>query len=151
MRERVITKTGNTKKETYQQFLANVGLFSIALDSISANLDREAYWNVREKDSPSIANNVASKYVLTNFEKDHFDVMAIFTFQMKEGEGKPFLNIEMRYFAHFHPKSGTFDKKFSEKFAQSEARLIFWPYFRQATFDMTARMNIPPITLPLSV
>lgn len=151
MSESVIVKTGSTKKESYQQFLTNVALYSIGLDSIGANLDRESYWNAHSKDVPSIANKVSSKYSLVDFDDEHFDIAAAFNFQMSEDSSNPFLNIEIKYFAHFHPKSGKFDKRFSEKFAQAEARLIFWPYFRQTMSDITARMYIPPITLPLSV
>jgi len=151
MAENVITKTGSTKKDSYQKYLANIALYSIGLDSINANLNREAFWDAHKESEPSITNYVSSRYQVSDFDEDHFDMEASLLFQMRDTSGNAFLTIEMTYFAHFHPKSGKFDRKLSEQFAQGEARLIFWPYFRQATSDMSARMHIPPVTLPLSV
>ena len=60
------------------------------------------------------------------------------------------LSIGCVYQAHFHADDVIGNRELAKEFAQSEMRLILWPYFRQFAFETSARMSVPPITVPLT-
>jgi preprotein translocase subunit SecB len=62
---------------------------------------------------------------------------------------KPVLTIAMSFSALFEEASKN-DGDWINRFSQGEARLIFWPYLRYFVSDMTSRMSINPIVIPLT-
>jgi len=126
-------------------------IFAIALDSLRASLDRAEFWNANGEEESSTRRRIRSEYKVTDFDDGHLDIEATFYFRaIAEGREDALLSIDATYSAHFHPKSPV-SRKEADEFADREARLIFWPYFRQIVSDTTARMHIPPVTLPFVV
>jgi hypothetical protein len=140
-----------SSEEKYKVFLKNVELFALGLDSIDARLDREGYSVAHAENSLKIDKTIENSFTLSEFTGEHFDVAASFVFTMQIENNLPFLRIALKYEAHFHWKDGLPSREHVERFAEGEARLIFWPYFRQAIADVTSRMYIRPITIPLTL
>ena len=169
MAKKLITKTGT--EDRYKRFLNQVNLYALGLDSMSADIKREAYTIAHAESASQVIRSIESKFELIEFTQEHFDVRARFCLRVKlEGSasvGLPqpppvpgsvalsaddeLLCIRTSFIAHFHCKKSIAGKSHAGRFAESEARLIFWPYFRQAVSDITARMSIRPITVPLTL
>jgi len=131
---------------SYKRFLKNVELYALGLDSVSADLRRYEYG---EATSPT--HTIKSTFELVEFDADHFDLIAKMTLVVGDEAESPLLNISVAYSGHFHPETGEFERKDVERFTELEARLIFWPYFRQTVSDLTSRMHIRPLTIPLTL
>lgn len=139
-------------KTRYKTFLKNVDLYAIGLESISANLQRQLYFDAFSKEKSEITNHISTNFSVSDYSNDHFDITGAFEFQMKNDQSADaILKVNISFSAHFHPTEGEFDREDVGKFAQSEARLLFWPYFRQALSDVTGRMYIRPVTIPFAL
>jgi hypothetical protein len=168
MAKKLITKTGT--ESDYKRFLSHVNLYALGLDSVSADIKREAYTIAHAEASSEIFRLIESNFNLIEFTREHFDVQAKFNLRVRlkyasstnlpapspvvaevKKDGEDLLCIQTSFTAHFHCKKSVAGKSHAERFANSEARLIFWPYFRQTVSDLTARMSIRPITVPLSL
>jgi hypothetical protein len=69
--------------------------------------------------------------------------------EMTGGKSKVHIvSIAATYDLHFHAKVKP--KPLVDKFCNSDLRLIVWPYFREYVTDVSARMYIPPVILPLA-
>ena len=148
-----MTKKKSTKPGTeaeYEKFLKEIEIYALGLDSISAELKREAYGVAQADRATEITREVKSTFKLIEADEDHFDVSAAFTMRISQKD-EELLVIRASYTAHFHAEKTTPIEKYAGKFAELEARLIFWPYFRQAVSDITARMYIQPVTIPMTL
>jgi preprotein translocase subunit SecB len=118
---------------------------------LNAILDRSNYAAAYEPKRPKITRRIETKYHVSSFSDEHFDVTATLFLRVQPEEAQePILSIDASFTGHFHPKSDI-SRDQVESFAKGEARLIFWPYFRQIVSDTTARMHVGSITLPLVV
>jgi len=169
MAKKLTTKTGT--ETGYKQFLHHVNLYALGLDSMSADIKRESYAIAHAENASEVVRLIESQFELIEFTQEHFDVRATFCLRVKlEGATSKTLSqpppapgsvalsasdellcIRTSFTAHFHCKKSVAGKSHADRFAQSEARLIFWPYFRQTVSDTTARMSIRPITVPLTL
>ncbi len=164
-----LTTTIGTESD-YKRFLSHVNLYALGLDSVSADIKREAYTIAHTEASSEILRLIESSFDLIEFTSEHFDVQAKFNLRVKvkypsrtnspaplpavaeiRKDSEDLLCIQTAFTAHFHCKKSVAGKRHAERFANSEARLVFWPYFRQTVSDLTARMSIRPITVPLSL
>jgi preprotein translocase subunit SecB len=117
---------------------------------MSAKLNRNMYWRHLKK-SENITREIATTYKPVNLEDDHFDIEARLELTIAiKGNASEILTITCNYSAHFHAAPG-FTLEVVEHFARSGAKIIIWPYFRHFVSDMTSRMHIPPITIPLTL
>jgi preprotein translocase subunit SecB len=133
----------------YEKFLSNLDLYAIGMDELRADLKRTEYAAAISDKTSSIEHGVVMNFALAELDDDHFDVTGSFVLTMGlTDKSDAFVSISAKFSAHFHPKAGKFRRSDAEKFADSEARLLFWPYFRQTIADTTARMYIRPITVP---
>ena len=149
MATRKLTKTGTPS--TSKSLVDRLDLFAIGLDSLSASLDRSNYASANPEGKKRVTRSMESTYMVSDYSKEHFDVTATLSLRIEAvGIENPILALNMAVTGHFHPKK-TLSLEDAELFANAEARLIFWPYFRQIVSDTTGRMHIPPITLPLAV
>lgn len=143
------TESGATRSS--KPLVDKVEIFAIGLDHINAALDRAGYAAGQGADRPKVNRRIRSEYKIADYTKEHFDIAASLFLRVEvEGSEDPVISIDVTYTGHFHPKGGV-SREEAEAFASGEARLVFWPYFRQTIFDTTARMHVPPITLPLVV
>jgi preprotein translocase subunit SecB len=137
--------TEKTRVADYSEFIKSLELYSIGLSSATCDLNRDAYWE--KSGEKSITFKLVSKS--TEILQKHFDVRSTLTLNVSGEKSKsPALKIAATFDLHFH--SPSVSKEFVEKFCESEIRLIVWPYFREYVQDVTVRMYIPPVILPLS-
>jgi hypothetical protein len=135
----------------YASFLDSLELIAIAAKSCSCHLDRYGYMQFRKtvKRPVRILNEEPK---VSNLRDDHFDAEIRYILKLAaEGERtiEKSLSLECVFEAHFHTGSSPSDRVYAEQFAQSELRFILRPFARQFIADMTARMGIGPIFLPL--
>ncbi len=98
-----------------------------------------------------MTREIAAKYKAEEVEGNHFDVVAEFALKItNKADETTLLEIHCKYSAHFHTKTDCTSAA-AEQFATSEGKIIVWPYFRNFVSDITARMHIPPITVPLAL
>ncbi|HXZ39099.1 MAG TPA: hypothetical protein VEG68_00065 [Terriglobales bacterium] len=147
MPKRKKSATTEPALEGYVEFLRDLNLVGLGLRECSAKLDRSRYFNA-VAESRSAVRNIEAQYTLSTQGKNFVDVQASFDLKVRNRNGQDCLALRCVFEAHFH--CPTFRKEFAERFATSEARLALWPYFRQFVSDTTARMAIPPITVPLA-
>ena len=128
----------------YEAFIASLKLQIINLKETACDIDREAYWKHKEK---NISYKLTAEAIDTG--EGYFDVRAKLEAAMTGGKSKAHLiKIAATYDLHFHAKP--IPKVFLDRFCHSDVRLIVWPYFREYVSDVSARMYIPPMILPLS-
>jgi preprotein translocase subunit SecB len=120
------------------------------MDEVSAKLNREVYWK-HFSDVDELTREIGAIYKTINIEEDHFDVLAEYELRITHKKDKnSSLEVKCRYSAHFHASSNC-NGETVERFANSEAKIIIWPYFRSLVSDITGRLHIPPITIPFAL
>ena len=145
--QKLKTRTKNQK----QSFASKVGLFAFGLKSCSCALDRHAHAKMRRAGPDKALRLVTSETFIERItdETQAFDGGIKYELVIKEkGEQVHAISIECVFLAHFHGPSRVGKEKI-EAFLKSYMPIISWPYFRQFVSDTTARMAIPPVTLPL--
>jgi hypothetical protein len=143
-----ISTSPSTDKE-YNDFIKNLKLIALGLGSSSSKLERGNLIRLRDKKDAEL-RKITAVYEVSSSSDDHFDLEGKFNFSCADRQGgESPLVIECRIDAHFHGKRPV-NKEFAKRFAESEFRFVVWPFFRQFVFDMTARMAIPPVAIPLS-
>lgn len=132
----------------YADFLRGIKLIGLALGKCSASLDRGLYF-ARDRSDKSV-RTISVDYKLADVKKDYFDVSAQFRLTV-EDKTKPVvaLTIDCEFVGHFHCGTADVPREFADRFTQSELRLILWPYFREFVSDITSKMSIPPVLIPL--
>lgn len=139
-----------TLPSTTKPLVDQVELFAIGVDSLNAKVDRTNYSDAYAEDNKEILRRIDSTCRVSDYSPEHFDIAASLYLRVEaKGFKDPILFIDTTISGHFHPKT-TLSREDAEKFAAGEARLIFWPYFRQLVSDTTARMHVATITLPLA-
>jgi preprotein translocase subunit SecB len=138
------------REEQYSEFLHSIKLIALGLENCSANLNRRLYATLAAKKNTD--RSILSDYRLGEVEKEFFDVSANFTMRVEDkAKTSRALSIECSFAAHFHCETSEWTNEFAERFTQSELRLILWPYFREFVNDISSKMAIPPLLIPLSV
>lgn len=142
----------NTESSTeiaYKRFRDGVTLYALGMDKLETQLDREAYKAAHSDDLAEIVREIKVSMGVSGLGDDHFDIDGRFELMVNKKDGQNLLKLSMVMSAHFHTDEEGLSK-YAEDFANTEARLIFWPYFRQTVSDVTSRMYIAPITVPLT-
>lgn len=144
------TESSIESKANYEGFLRSVKLYSLALEEVSAKLDRERYWKYFP-DGDGLTREIGATYKAEDIKDDHFDVIAAYELSVTRDQNKEsLLAIKCKFSAHFHASTDC-NRDMAERFASSEAKIIAWPYFRSLVSDLVARLQIPPITIPLAL
>ena len=139
---------------SYEVFIGHLSPTVMGLTSVDATLDRPIYWS-RLK-SGKVQRSVNSQYRLDAIGDDYFDIAAKYdlkvTWTSEEPEAKPItaLFIVCEFYGHFHGEA-PISQEHARKFAEEDAWLMFWPYFRQFVSDTTSRMSIPPVMVPITL
>lgn len=151
MTKRKLTKSGTPSPP--KSVVDKLDLIAIGLDSLNASLDRSNYATAYGSDNKRITKRIESSYHVSDYSEEHFDITGTLYLRVEaDGFGEPILSVDIVVTAHFHPTGvkSTPPREEAEEFAKAEARLIFWPYFRQLVSDTTSRMHVRTITLPLA-
>ena len=141
-------KPGNESKLRYEDFLRSVKLYSLWMEECASKLDREKYWKYFPDDQ-GLTREISALYKTVEVEDDHFNVVAEYELTVKSSkEKKNLLEIKCTFSAHFHA-SADCNSVMADRFANSEAKIILWPYFRSLVADLVGKLQVPPITIPL--
>jgi hypothetical protein len=131
------------------KFIRSVKFAGLGLDRCEARIDRLNLSVSREEDS-KLEHTIDLKIYVLEHEDDHFIVGVDFELIQKTTQADAkIVTINASF-------SGRFDlsEKASEEnvrsFADLEAALIFFPYVRHFVSDLTYRMSIEPIVLPMT-
>ncbi len=128
--------------ETYTKILNGIELKNIHLESFKGKLDLK----VKPK-SPVV--DISGKANFTTGHDDCIEVSQEWTIIGKDIETKSqFLEISVTYCLILTSQE-EFSKDFFEIYERTSLPLNTWPFVREFVNSMTARMNIPPLTLPL--
>jgi hypothetical protein len=145
MKKNLPTKAGSNEYET---FLRDLNLFDIHTVRSSTEVSRRRYFEVRGRKRGAL-NTLMARYELSDVGEGYFDTTSTFRLTARAARTeKALLTIECTLVGHFHTH-GKVARDLAQRFAESDLELIIFPYFRQFVFDTTARMSIPPITVPL--
>jgi len=118
------------------------------MDELITKLDREAYKAAHSEKSTEIVREIKVSMNVVDASNEHFDVAGKFDLSMNTKAGNILLSLSVVMSAHFHTDEEV-PAGFAQDFADTEGRLIFWPYFRQTVSDVSSRMYIAPIIVPL--
>jgi preprotein translocase subunit SecB len=136
--------------KSYREFLPTLILVALGLENSSCKLDRGLYARLRREQDRGV-RRIDARYEISKFHPDFFDATAHFTVTIEDRKTKQrALAVECSFGSHFHGKK-PFAEDFARRFASSEFRFIVWPFFREYIFDLTARMAIPPVTIPIQL
>jgi hypothetical protein len=126
-----------------------VQLFGMGIESCACKLDRPNYLRMRKRRGDSELRLISAETKLEDSGEFYFDGSVAYTLLVRDKRhGVDPLIIECTFQAHFHgPK--VIVKKDADRFLQTYFKVVSWPYFRQFVSDMTARMAIAPLVLPL--
>jgi preprotein translocase subunit SecB len=135
--------------KNYEAFLRSLKLVDIRLRGCSSRLYLDDYIQIyRDKSGPML--RIEADYEVEAAEGEFFDTVSRFTLTVEDQKSKlTGLKIQCEFESHFHGKRKA-DSALVERFKNSGLRVIVWPYFRQFVTDITSRMSIPPLVVPLS-
>jgi preprotein translocase subunit SecB len=139
--------TSSTRKTT--AFDEKVELIGLGVKECVCRLERSHYFQIRRTRPKDEIRTITSHVYLEKHNDVAFDGIIEFAFGIKDRANQTVpLEIKCSYQSHFHAPKG-FERAQAEKFLGTYLSIIAWPYFRQLVADMTGRMSVSPITLPL--
>ncbi len=142
------TNTDSPTSFAYQRFRDGITLYTLGMDELATKLNREAYGAAHPESSADIVREIKVSMSVADASDEHFNVVGKFDLFVKTKAEQILLSMSVVMSAHFHTEEEG-AAGFAEDFANTEGRLIFWPYFRQTVSDVSSRMYIAPITVPL--
>jgi hypothetical protein len=136
--------------DQYLAFIKHVRLQGLGLDSSSASVDRGALSEAIDANDASPLNIDAIFGILAHTENE---LVAEAKFKLsqvrKSSASSQLLTIECSFSALFQLGSPASEDVVT-RFANTEAKLVFWPYLRHFMSDMSHRMAINHILIPLT-
>jgi hypothetical protein len=129
--------------EKYREILDSIHLMEISLIEVSSTVSRSALLNMehpkfRIRDSFSM-----------DHAKDFYRLKGAYSVDVPvKGRGKNPLEIKATYSVRFSGPENI-PEEFWIIYKEMVLPIQLWPYFRELVQSMTARMNIPPLTLPV--
>lgn len=144
-----LKKNSQTEASGVMSFEGQIELYAMGVQSCSCRLDRPKYIRMRNRREDSEVRHVSGEARLKEHGEFYFDGSVMYELVVRDKKsGVSPLKLECTFEAHFHgPKSIAPDE--ANRFLQTYFKIISWPYFRQFVSDMTARMSIAPLVLPL--
>ncbi len=144
MTKRKQKPTPITADSDYTLFLKTIEPIIISLVDSRFRVDREQYFNEESK-----RLSIAWRCVPSKVKHDCFDAYATLIVKLgsTKARSKPSVEINATFEMHFHGAK-PINRAFVDRFADSEVRIVIWPYFREYVSNISARMHIPPIVLP---
>jgi preprotein translocase subunit SecB len=135
---------------SYDQFLQTLKPVVLGLKACEVVLNRTGYWDLFERKKGKPQKHLATEFSLGDVHDDYFDLLAELVVQVRESaDAAPPLRIRCLFEAHFHTGVKA-AREHAKQFAEAEAKLFIWPYFREFITSTTGRMAIPPLLIPMS-
>jgi preprotein translocase subunit SecB len=128
--------------EIYRKIVNGLELKNLYLTSCNSSVDRA---NI----GPDVKIKIDDDASFTRSEKKEIEVIQTFSIQAKDqASKKKVLNIKCEYRLIFTSKED-FTEEFFEVFKKVNLPINSWPFFREFVYNMTSRMFIPPLAIPL--
>jgi preprotein translocase subunit SecB len=136
----------------YTRFVDELLPIALYMKSSSSLLRRDDFWRVfeNEKLAGAVSNRLRVECSATDVGDSEFNVQSTASLSVVSSEETELLTIQCEFDLHFESGRGT-TPDYVRQFAQTDARLVIWPYFREFIASMTSRMGIPPVSIPLSL
>lgn len=134
--------------EKYNELLGHVQLLEIMLDKCDTFINRN---NMKPPFTAAVSHTskcVSQEDGCVVFLLDYS--LASYPENTPEGDESKntFLSIKVSYRVIYNA-TAKLPKGFIKEFQNRNMQLNCWPYFRELVQNMTQRMNVPPLTLPL--
>jgi len=132
-------------KKSYPRFLASLNLMSISLVRSRFSGDRQQYFkNKAHQLSVSWTSKTSKR------GEDFFDIGVDVAISLAVPKSDvTFFDLTASYLLHVHAPA-PLNKVYIKRFSDSEVRLLVWPYVREYVSNISGRMHVPPIVLPLT-
>lgn len=130
----------------YVKFLVSLHLVGLGLKSSTAEVNRQTLWEITAGERKPV-RRMAESYRQTEIGKDYLEAEGRYEVTIAEGD-RVGLKIECIFEVHMHAPSPV-DPVMVERFAKQDLRFVLLPYARNFVSDMSGRMQIPPVILPL--
>jgi len=142
-----VNKKKPISEEKYAEIIGKIKLNGMYLKSSSCEIDRDAFFQGKEAEH---LINIIDEPSMDVKDNDTVDISHRYCLEMvvKGDEVKTIGKIECTLCFNYSPAS-CFSPEFFEEFKKANLHINTWPFFREFIYNTTARMNIPPITLPL--
>ena len=135
-----------TAEADYTQFLKSIEPITIALIKSRFRVDRDQYFTERPR-----RLSIAWHCTPVDVGSSHFEANAeIFVKLGSSSKSKPSVEVEATFQMHIHAAK-PIDRRFVDRFAESDVGILIWPFFREYVSSVSGRMHIPPIILPVVI
>jgi len=136
---------GKTKisAEEYQKILSGLDLVSISLKESKCYLNTE----LKLTNEMNISIHSDETFDVKTYDDIHIIQKYSLIGKLKNSKSK-LLQIDLTLLIVLKSKE-KFTQEFFNVYKEISLKLNTWPYFREFVNNITARMNIPPLTLPL--
>jgi preprotein translocase subunit SecB len=138
------TRKNRPTKSTYPDFLRSLDLFSISLTDSSFHGDRDQYFeHAKHELGVEWDTRVEARWDAS------FDVRVDVKIVISAPTAKEsFFSLNASYLLHVHAPA-PLEEEHVKRFAESEVRLIVWPYAREYATSVFGRLHVPPAILPV--
>jgi hypothetical protein len=143
-----IKKPSRTKHDGYAEFVSQLSLRGIGLDESTMRLDRNKLFEAKHNNLNLINEITGGQSVLAHTENS-FSISGKYLLETKLENGEVPLRIDCTFSALFATSTRARTDHL-QRFANNEARVIFWPYLRHFFSDVTYRMSIDVVIIPLT-
>jgi len=130
------------KPELYRKILAGIELQKIYLKNFAGKINLDVI-------TKAAIIDISSKADFTTKAENRVEISQKWDIVAKDKSTKSeFISISVTYCLILDSKD-KFTKDFFDIYEKTSLPLNTWPFVREFVNSMTARMNIPPLTLPL--
>lgn len=128
--------------ELYRNILNGLELKNLFMTSCNSSIDRN---NI----GTDVKIKIDDEASFTKSEKNEIEITQKYSIEAKnQTSKKKFLNIRCEY-SFIYTSKEDFTVEFFEIFKRANLPINSWPFFRELVYNITSRMYIPPIALPL--
>jgi preprotein translocase subunit SecB len=128
--------------ELYRKILNGLELRNLYLTSCTSSIDRN-------NGGADVKIKINDEAAFSKSEKNEIAITQKYSIDAKnQTSKKKFLNIKCEYCFVYTSKED-FTEEFFEVFKKANLPINSWPFFRELVYNLTSRMYIPPLTLPL--
>lgn len=135
------------KAEVYRRILDGLELKKLYVKGFAGQINLDV--TPIPKATKVVLVNISSTADFTHKPENQVEIESKWDVVAKDKRSKSeFLNVSVTYCLVLHSKE-RFTKNFFEFYEKTSLPLDVWPFVREFLNSMTARMNIPPLNLPL--
>lgn len=140
-------RQSQSEADKYVQFVKTVHLTSLGMDSANVQIDRDAF--AAASSGGNLPVHISGRQDIEKIQASSFSVRGNYSISVKGPGNTEAFSVQCVYVASFAVEKPVEETQI-RRFAENEVRLVFWPYLRHFVSDMSFRMSINPLLLPLT-